>query len=43
MTDAQGITVLAEAGVRQVKEMREILRGAGIDAHLLNPPATRGT
>jgi len=36
-------TVLAEAGMSQLKEWRGILRRAGIEAHILRPPAARNT
>jgi|GEM_PF-3276796 len=35
----QEVAVLAEAGMRKVKEYREVLTRAGIDAHILRPPA----
>ena len=36
-------TVLAEAGMPQLKEWRGILHRAGIKAHILRPPAARNT
>jgi len=36
-------TILAEAGMTQLREWRGILRRAGIQAHILRPPAARNT
>jgi len=44
--DAQDNAILAEASPRTVKELRSVLTGAGIEAHIVRPPTariTRGT
>lgn len=35
--------ILAEAGMRQVKELRRVLMRAGIESHILRPPSARNT
>jgi hypothetical protein len=37
------MAVLAEAGVRELKALRGVLAEAGIEAHIVRPPATRNT
>jgi hypothetical protein len=37
------VTVLTEAGMRRVKEIRAILVRAGIETFILRPPAARNT
>lgn len=43
MNDAQETAILAEAGLRKVKELRTVLTGAGIEAHIVRPPAASNT
>lgn len=41
MTDA-GFAVLAEADLRTLTRLRDVLDRAGIDSAVLRPPAARG-
>ena len=43
MSDAQETVILAEAGMRKVKELHTVLIGAGIEAHIARPPAASNT
>ena len=43
MTDSPDTTVLAEAGLRTVKELCGVIRKAGIEAHILRPPRAGNT
>lgn len=43
MSDAQETAVLAEGGLRKVKELRAVIIGAGIDAHIIRPPSASNT
>jgi hypothetical protein len=43
MSDTPNTVVLTEAGLRTVKELRAVIRKAGIEAHILRPPSARNT
>jgi len=43
MPDAPETAILAEAGLRTVKELRTVITRAGITAHIVRPPAARNT
>lgn len=43
MSQDQDIAFLAEAGMREVKELRRVLMRAGIESHIVRPPAARNT
>jgi hypothetical protein len=37
------MTVLVEAGIREVKSLRSVLTEAGIEAHIVRPPTACNT
>lgn len=43
MSNGQETAILAEAGLRKVKELLTVLAGAGIEAHIARPPAASNT
>lgn len=43
VNEAPGLSILAEAGIRQIREYRSVLTEAGIEAHIIRPAAMRNT
>ena len=43
MTTRREAAVVAEAGMARLKELRAVLTRAGIEAHILRPPAAGNT
>lgn len=43
MSDAQETTILAEAGLRKLKELRAVLTRTGIKTQIVRPPSASNT
>ena len=43
MSDAQETAVLAEGNLQSVKDLRRVITRAGIEAHIVRPPAAGNT
>jgi hypothetical protein len=43
MSDPRETTILTEADLRTVKELRSVLADAGIEAHVVRPPTAGNT
>jgi hypothetical protein len=43
MSDRPEVAILAEAGLRDLKSLRRVLIRAGIESHIMRPPAARNT
>jgi hypothetical protein len=43
VSESPGLSILAEASIRQIREYRSVLTEAGIEAHIIRPAVMRNT